>query len=347
MNALHHYELSLMPSVQHGGCSDLMIWISRLGWEALWFVLPFVYLCVNRRVGARLMVLYFVNLVVVNLAKLAFQWPRPNWAGDMITNASNYGMPSGHAQLATVVWIGLASEVNRPWMWVLSSVVVLAVGLSRVYLGLHYPSDVLGGCILGATLLAASLKAELHLLRCLRKQPLSRQLWGFLALAAAVFLVGALAERSPDLGWVCQAAGGLLGTTFALAMADEFGLSEQGAPMSARLISFVYFMSVTALLWNGLAWGALGKPQSIQNLAAFVRDCSCSWLIGFAAPWSLRWLAGTGSWAGHRGHGQNPPHPPIRAPSPIGWERDGVRALPTLAGHKSHQRPPLTADRAS
>lgn len=58
------------------------------------------------------------------------------------------GFPSGHTALATVLGLTLARYVTRPYQLVLYTLIVL-VGLSRMYLGLHAPLDVLGGFALG------------------------------------------------------------------------------------------------------------------------------------------------------------------------------------------------------
>lgn len=72
---------------------------------------------------------------------------------------SGFSFPSGHAAnslvvLGTVAWlVGLltAHRTARATAWVAAGILTAAVGVSRVYLGVHYPSDVLAGWLLGAT----------------------------------------------------------------------------------------------------------------------------------------------------------------------------------------------------
>jgi undecaprenyl-diphosphatase len=91
------------------------------------------------------------------LAKLLVHRPRPHVLSRLMHAAGWYSYPSGHAMLAPLV-LGLgiitwtapcASSVARRAVLALASILVLAVGLSRVYLGAHYPSDVIGGLLLG------------------------------------------------------------------------------------------------------------------------------------------------------------------------------------------------------
>ena len=59
------------------------------------------------------------------------------------------GFPSGHVITMTVIWIGLALLYRKRWLWLLSITVVLLTVISRMYLGVHYLGDVVGGLIIG------------------------------------------------------------------------------------------------------------------------------------------------------------------------------------------------------
>jgi len=87
-----------------------------------------------------------------NLLKLAFHRPRPGvFFG--LSSAETYSFPSGHAFVATVFYVLLADVLStfarsprqRMGIGATTVVTVLLIGFSRVYLGYHYPSDVLGG----------------------------------------------------------------------------------------------------------------------------------------------------------------------------------------------------------
>lgn len=75
---------------------------------------------------------------------------------DAVAHADGYSFPSGHALGAFVgcavlllLWLDLASPRRRPLGWVAAGFVVVAVCFSRIGLGVHYLSDVVGGCLVG------------------------------------------------------------------------------------------------------------------------------------------------------------------------------------------------------
>jgi membrane-associated phospholipid phosphatase len=101
--------------------------------------------------------------------KRAFQRPRPDVI-EAITGVSTTSFPSGHAMSAVLAYGAVAWLVSRleptPALrratWIIAVVIMLAVGFSRMYLGVHYPSDIVGGYAAGIAwlgLVAATLEA--------------------------------------------------------------------------------------------------------------------------------------------------------------------------------------------
>lgn len=65
------------------------------------------------------------------------------------SDIGRYGFPSGHVIIITVMWIGAALLFRKRWLWILSTLIVVLTAISRMYLGLHYLGDVVGGLIIG------------------------------------------------------------------------------------------------------------------------------------------------------------------------------------------------------
>jgi hypothetical protein len=120
--------------------------------------------------------------------KLAFHLPRPYWIDRRVlalAAESSYGLPSGHAQDAVAIWGFVAAQLRRPWAWAAALVLVLLISLSRVYLGVHFPTDVLGGWVSGGILLFAFVRWEQPVTAWLRRL----NLWPQIALAFGLSLV--------------------------------------------------------------------------------------------------------------------------------------------------------------
>ncbi len=82
--------------------------------------------------------------------------PRPTAVRLLLTTPPFPSYPSGHTAMAFAVVMVLALAVRRWWITVLAAIFALAVSISRIYLGHHYPSDVLGGVVLGCAIGAST-----------------------------------------------------------------------------------------------------------------------------------------------------------------------------------------------
>ncbi len=122
-----------------------------------------VYWCLDNEIGKRLAFLSIVSLSLGNFFKDIFRAERPigqegvrSPGAERVKTASSptnypysYSFPSGHSQFAAGAFGFTALTLKRGWVWILCSFLTLMVGLSRIYLGVHYPRDVLVGFLLG------------------------------------------------------------------------------------------------------------------------------------------------------------------------------------------------------
>lgn len=95
--------------------------------------------------------------LISEFLKGLFDRPRPELVSQEV-EATSASFPSGHSMLAAVVYLTLATLLARvtpirrlkTFYFVVAGLIVFAVGVSRVYLGVHWPTDVIAGWVLGA-----------------------------------------------------------------------------------------------------------------------------------------------------------------------------------------------------
>lgn len=138
---------------QFTGFAPVMYLLSFLGQEEFYIVLiPLVYFVFSRTLGIRMLMLLLISTGLNILLKLAFHMPRPYWVDPRVQAfaiESTYGMPSGHAEISAAIGFLLAFTLRKPRITILIGVLVFLVGVSRVFLGVHFASDVLVGWVLG------------------------------------------------------------------------------------------------------------------------------------------------------------------------------------------------------
>jgi hypothetical protein len=144
------------------GLTALLSACSFLGKEEFFLLLiPLIYLCADTRVGIRLGLLVLLGDTLNLFGKLAFHAPRPYWLNSGVlplSLESSYGLPSSHAQNAVSVWTFLALQVKKRWFWIVAVCVIFLISLSRVYLGVHFWSDVVIGWMIGVLFLVLFLR---------------------------------------------------------------------------------------------------------------------------------------------------------------------------------------------
>ncbi|MBQ7334937.1 MAG: phosphatase PAP2 family protein [Clostridia bacterium] len=138
----------------------LMSLVTHLGEETLFMVVALVFFwCVDKKRGYYLLFSGFTGTVCIQFLKMIFRIPRP-WVLDpnftivesARAEATGYSFPSGHTQCATDLYGGMARSSKKRAMQIGGVVLCLLIALSRMYLGVHTPLDVLVSLAIGAAL---------------------------------------------------------------------------------------------------------------------------------------------------------------------------------------------------
>ena len=116
------------------------------------FSLFFLYKVLKHRTELILFIAIIVGSPILNeLLKLLFHRARPDF--HRLIKINGYSFPSGHAMsafavygvLSFLLWRHIPTRWGRTLLIVTSIIMILTIGISRIYLGVHYPSDVIGG----------------------------------------------------------------------------------------------------------------------------------------------------------------------------------------------------------
>lgn len=172
-----------------------------LGNEDFYLLLfPLLYWCVESHLGIRIGVYLILSIGLNELFKAGFHDPRPYWYDGrvkLLTGAEySFGIPSGHAQNGVVIWSGLATQIRQGWAWALAIFLALGIGFSRVFLGVHFPTDVLLGWFLGILVLVLAVWLEKPVVEAFRKYGPWQKVGILFALSLAFILVNVVVIRT-------------------------------------------------------------------------------------------------------------------------------------------------------
>ncbi len=114
----------------------------------------FIFWNVSKKKGFVICYIFMISMVLNNLIKLVFQVKRPfevmkGIAGKRVHTATGSSLPSGHTQSTATMFISLAILNQKIKVYIFAILFSILVGISRLYLGVHWPLDVLAGLVLG------------------------------------------------------------------------------------------------------------------------------------------------------------------------------------------------------
>jgi len=141
----------VMPYVTNGSNYNIPLLVAAI-----------ILIVVGRLRGLRFVVLAIISVVIADaigtyVFKHTFLRPRPCIALEgvrLLVGCTNLpSFPSNHAVNSST--LATLAILARPWCWLPTAALVLLVGFSRIYVGVHYPLDILGGGVLGVVVALA------------------------------------------------------------------------------------------------------------------------------------------------------------------------------------------------
>lgn len=140
--------------------NEFMLLITHLGEETAFLVMALIFFwCVDKHKGYYIMVVGFIGTIANQFMKLWFRIPRPWVLDENFTileearaEASGYSFPSGHSQSAVGTFGCIAASSKERWLKIAGIMISILVPLSRMYVGVHTPADVLVGSAMALVL---------------------------------------------------------------------------------------------------------------------------------------------------------------------------------------------------
>jgi membrane-associated phospholipid phosphatase len=249
--------------------------------EFYMLLMPMMYWCINRRVGARLFVLLLFSAYLNEIAKLLVDQPRPfNYDPRVIkfVHEDSGGLPSGHTQSAVVVWGYLAWRFKIMPLWLLAGFLVLAIPLSRIYLGAHFPTDLLGGYAIGAVVLFVFFRLDTRIWNWCTNKGIWLQLGVSMGLPVVLLLFVPPGNRG-----LLTAVGAFMGLTTGVVLERRWVRFCSDGPWWQQVTRYLAGMVVLIGIWYGLRIGF--EQLEPAGLYRVLRYALIGLWGGLGAPW--------------------------------------------------------------
>jgi membrane-associated phospholipid phosphatase len=279
--------------------------VTNLHAETFYLVaLPTLLWVFDKRFARYLVSVFLLGFWANNVLKELFNTVRPPGGPDGVRQVcaetgTGPAFPSGHAQNPLMFWGALALKVHRKWFTAFAVVLIFLIGFSRLYLGLHWPLDVIGGWAIGGVLLVGFERTysfwvgDGYTFR-------QRLLWGSI-IPLSTFLVSILVTHGEVPKELYVFSGAYLGFWVG-AVAEEayVGFNPRAGNLLTQAAKIVLGLAMLFAIKEGVK---LILPTT--GIADFVRYALVGAGATFGAPWVFHSLfpAKTGA-----GQSIQPPH---------------------------------------
>jgi len=313
---MHRWGIEVIKAIQkieNPALTMMLKFITALGTEVLYvpFIL-FIFWWIDEKRGLRLGILIIASAWINTFLKDILKQPRPFNLDPSVglAHESSYGAPSGHAQMSLTFWVPMAAWCSQAWtamtgekaerrrkriIWGAAVFFILLIAFTRLYLGVHFPTDIFAGWILGGIILCVFFIAGPYLEKLFAAAGIRSQ---NICVAAIVLLMNGVYPH--DRAFPALLLGFCLGYTL---MKQRFPFSARGEIDGKKPgIKVMFFRCITgflglAVIYLGLRLilpgeGSLfadipvwGKFSPYYPLGRFIRYAFLGFWASAGAPW--------------------------------------------------------------
>lgn len=256
--------------------------VTQLGGQGHLFIVPALVWCLSYRMGARVVLAMLVSAGINFGLKDVFAQPRPFEIEPRIgpDRELGYGIPSGHAQHTAVEWALVAAWARQRWWTLAAGILIFLIGFSRVYLGVHFPSDVLAGWVIAAPLVWLQLRHGARMESALASMGTVQQI-GLAVAASALFV--AIYALMPKTTWLVGTGGLFFGAASGIAVCLRWLRAPEGGHWWQRILRYAVGI-VPLLMWARIAGKWVPEVHDTAYFAIIYLNCAVAglWIMAGA-----------------------------------------------------------------
>jgi len=248
-------------------------------------VIPLLFWLYDKKFALRFGVFFLGNAWLNSFIKHIFQVTRPPVELHKIEQGG-YSFPSGHAQGSTGFWGYLAVQIKRPWAYIVAAILCVLVAFSRVYLGVHFPHDILAGILIAIVWIVIYEFIT-------RKVKIKLNLWQWFVASLALCVIMLLLHPSGDGPLT---AGFMLSVLWGYRLETDFVRFKVRGRWWQNIIKALLGIAVLFILHSGLKpillslFNNPAKDTSFYYVATFCRYFIMGWWVSLLAPLSFKKL---------------------------------------------------------
>jgi len=223
-------------------------------------VIAWVFWNIDKKKGFILSYTLLFSLVLNAVLKITFHRPRPfeqipEISGKRIHTATGYAFPSGHTQGAATFYLTIALLFKKKWVYGTAVLLALLVAMSRVYLGVHWPVDVIGGLVIGTAVSTVMYR----ILNSLYDKPKQRDSFVIISsFAAAFFLLVFIAvdrfyfNREFVLTDMVKTVGVFIGASSGFILEEKVSPFTVSGSFEKKILRFAFGLGFALVILSGL-----------------------------------------------------------------------------------------------
>ena len=182
-----------------------------------------------------------------------------------------------------MVWGSIAAWSRKSWFWGLAVGLMLLIGFSRIYLGVHFPTDVLAGWAIGALSLGLYMSMRPSVQKWLAGLSLGQQMLLALGVPLVLLLIYPIKDAA-------LTTGALAGSGVGIVLTYRYAPFSARGPWWQRILRFLTGGAIVILLYGGLKMVLPGEESALNLAFRFLRFGLIGLWSSLGAPWLFRLL---------------------------------------------------------